>query len=180
MSRTDAIDFEKPRKRDRDFDGRRDRDRDFGGKRTRHDNADVVKYMEGLAKFEKHAAHKKLRARAICTHTKGILDPNLSYRQENGQMVWFCKACGEQVDLHRLSDDDLNEMVKRINQACDLIKMMSTGSEKDRKIVSEIVADVQMKVNAYLVPLYKNALNSSSKQANRRQQRNRSRISWGE
>lgn len=158
-------------------------DRGKGGNRHyRNDNSDIAKYAEGLVKVEKAVAHKKLRARAMCTHTKDLFTPNLGYRDEgNGKIVWFCKTCGEEVDLNRLSDEQLKNLVHGINQACDLIKLMSTGSEKDRKITTDIVAEIQLKVNAYLIPLYKTALNNSGKQTSRRQRQGRKAApNWSE
>lgn len=143
-------------------------------------NSQIAKYTEQIATAEKGLSHRKLKARALCTHTKEPFTPALSYREENGKVVWVCKICGEKIDLNRISDEKLNEAINTINQACNTIKMMSSDSDKDKRLVEEVIADLQLKANAYLAQAYKAALNSSAKQNNRKNRQNRSRVSWGE
>lgn len=143
-------------------------------------NRAIAKYTTELAEAEKSISHRKLRAKALCTHTKEPMVPNLSYKQENGKVVWACRTCGEIIDLARISDEDLKKAIETVSQACNMVKLMSNGSENDRRIIETVIADIQLKVRAYLYNAYKAALNTSQKQRNRRGDRRRSRITWGE
>ena len=150
-------------------------------RKYRGDNSQIVKYNEQLMQHEKGVQQRRLKMRALCTHTSEPFVPALTYKDVNGQVKWVCKLCGEQVDLMRITDDSLKSSIDTISQACNLIKIMSNGTEKDRRVVETIVADVQLKINAFIYTLYKTALNNSNKQAQRRNSRtSRSRVNWGE
>jgi RNase P subunit RPR2 len=149
---------------------------------SRGDNQAISKYVEKIATIEKGLSHRHLRARALCTHTKEPMNPALSFREdaEAGKMIWTCRICGQKIDLTRISDAKLEDAIATINQACDLIKIMSTGNEKDTKLVEEVIADIQMKTNAYLMEAYKAALNSSNKRSNRSNGRRETRSAWSD
>jgi len=148
--------------------------------KKRGDNQNIVKANEQLSTVEKKIGHRKLKIRAMCTHTKSPMEPALTYREEGGKIVWICKLCGDKVDLNRIPEDKLKEAINTVNQACNLVKLMSNDGERDRRLVEEIISDIQLKLNAYLVPAYNGALNSSAKQNNRRNRRNRNGgVTWG-
>lgn len=130
----------------------------------RGDNAAIAKFNDALIKHEKGIQHKRLRAKSLCTHCSAPTRTALSYKDKNGKTVWICKICGEEVDLNRIDDQTLKDAIETVSQACNLIKIMSSGSEKDQKIVRDIVAEIQLKVNAYLFHLYKTSLASTAKQ----------------
>lgn len=141
-------------------------------------NRAIAKFTSDIAEAEKTISHRKLRAKALCTHTKDPTVPNLVYKNEDGgKVMWVCRACGEVVDLTRISDEDLKKAIYTISQACNMVKIMSTDSEQDRRIVETVIADVQLKVNAYIFNAYKSALNSSQKKSNRKGNR-RNRVAW--
>lgn len=145
-------------------------------RKFRNGNNNIAKYYQEISGAEKVIGHRKLKARALCTHTKAPLVPDLSARDEGGKLVWYCRICGEKVDLNRISDDKLNDAIDTVCQACNTIKMMSGTSEKDRKICEEVAADVQLKLHAYLLQAYKSSLNNGGKQ--NKQNRRRSGINW--
>ena len=145
----------------------------------RDNNRAIAKFTSNIAEAEKTISHRKLRAKALCTHTKDPMVPNLVPKDENGKVLWVCRTCGEIVDLTRITDDDLKKAIYTLSQACNMIKIMSTGSENDRRIVETVIADVQLKANAYIFNAYKSALNSSQKKNNRRNGNRRSRgVTW--
>lgn len=148
-------------------------------RKYRGDNSNIVKYNEQLTKHEKGVQQRRLKMRALCTHTIEPFTPALVYKDKGaGKVEWVCKLCGERVDLTKIQDDSLRTAIDTVSQACNLIKIMSNGSEKDRRVIDTVVADIQLKVNAFLMPLYKTALNSTNKQAQRRNSKNRSRVNW--
>lgn len=144
-------------------------------------NKKILKYMEELGGVERKAAHRRLKAKAVCTHTTDHLTPALEPRKKGDRVLWYCKFCGEEVNLKRLTDDELNDFVSKCNQICDMIKLMNNGSERERELIEKVIADVQLKVNAYLVPAYKMALNVSGKKNNRNRngRRRSSSVTWG-
>jgi RNase P subunit RPR2 len=151
--------------------------------KRRSGNRDVVKYMDAIGKNEKATQHRKLKARAICTHTKAPFDPALQFRKDDrdpNKVTWVCRICGEPVDLRRLEDAELDKAIETVAQACNLVKLFASDSESDQKLVSEYISDIQFKTRAVLKQAYKTALNSSGRQQNRNQNRRRSEVSWGE
>ena len=164
-------------KHDRDFD----RDERRSKRRGQFEqNRNVQKYMDRLGKGEKTLSHRRLKARALCTHCKEPMVPVLEPVQKNGEVTWRCKYCGEEISLKRLDPDKLNEYQKMTNQICDMIKLMSSGSDKDTELVEKVVADVQLKVNAYLIPAYNVALNTSTRKKDARNRRRRGGVQWGD
>lgn len=145
-------------------------------------NRAIAKYTNELAEAEKTISHRKLRVKALCTHTKEPRVPNLTYREDNGKLLWVCRTCGEVIDLTRITDDDLKKAIATVSQACNMVKLMSNGSDNDRRIVETVIADIQLKINAYLFNAYKTALNTSQKQKNRRNRDGRrgGAVTWGE
>lgn len=147
----------------------------------RGDNAEIAKFNTVLAEHEKKVQHKRLKAKSLCTHCSSPTNTALTYKDENGKVVWICKICGERVDLSRINDDRLKDAIDTVSQACNLIKIMSSGSEKDQRIVHDIVAEIQFKANAYLFNLYKGSLASSAKQKQHRRNGGSSggNVTWG-
>lgn len=144
-------------------------------------NQAYQKYIEDLSAVEHKVSHKRLKARALCTHTKEPLQPALEPKRNGDKVTWVCKFCGEEMSLKKLSDQELNETVQKINQICDMIKIMNTGSKSDRELIEKVIADVQLKVNAYLIPAYRAALQTSAKRhlRNNRGNRRRGGMEWG-
>lgn len=133
-------------------------------------NRDVVKYMDAIGKNEKSNQHRKLKARAICTHTKAPFDPALQFRKDDrdpNKVTWVCRFCGEPVDLRRLDDAELDKAIETVAQACNLVKLFTSDSEADQRLVSDYIADIQFKTRAVLKQAYKSALSSSGRQQNR-------------
>lgn len=146
-------------------------------------NRDVIKYMGAISKNEKATQHRKLKARAICTHTKAPFDPALQFRKDDrdpNKVTWVCRFCGEPVDLRRLDDAELDKAIETVAQACNLVKLFASDSEADQKLLTEYISDIQFKTRAVLKQAYKTALNSSGRQRNRGQNRHRSEVSWGD
>lgn len=144
-------------------------------------NMKIRKYMEDLSGIERKTQHRRLKAKAVCTHINDHMNPALEPRKKGDRVVWYCKICGEEVNLKRLTDEELNDFVAKCNQICDMIKMMSNGSERERELIDKVISDVQLKVNAYLVSAYKMALNVSGKKNNGRNRNRRrgSSVTWG-
>jgi hypothetical protein len=142
-------------------------------RRNRGSNQAIAKYTQDITKAEKGLSHRKLKARALCTHTKEPFVPALAFREEGGKPIWICKICGERVDLNRISDEKLQEAINTVSNACSIVKLMSNDSEKDKKLIEEVIADIQLKVNAYLMLAYKTALTNGTKQNRRRNGNNR-------
>ena len=143
-----------------------------------NDNRAIAKFNERVVVAEKQLNHRRLRAKALCTHTKRPMEPALAYKEENGQLKWICKICGENVDLTRIPDEELKKAIATVSQACNLIKIMSRGTEREQKIIETVIADIQLKVNAYLYDAYKGALNMSKKAGNQNNRRRRNSIIW--
>ena len=129
-----------------------------------NDNRAIAKFNERVVVAEKQLNHRRLRAKALCTHTKRPMEPALAYKEENGQLKWICKICGENVDLTRIPDDELKKAIATVSQAC--------------KIIETVIADIQLKVNAYLYDAYKGALNMSKKAGNQNNRRRRNSVIW--
>lgn len=144
-------------------------------------NQGIAKYTSQLNEAEKSISQRRQRARALCTHTKRPRVPDLVPSEDgNGKMLWYCRSCHECIDLTRINDDELKKAINTISQACNMIKMMSEGTENDRKIIESVIADVQLKINVYIYQAYKSALNASQKPRNNRGngRRNESSVSW--
>lgn len=148
--------------------------------KNRGNNKQIREFNSRLVEMEKGVSHKRLRLRGLCTHTSDPRTPDLAVRKDNnGKISWACRACGESVNLVRISDEELKGAIETINQAMNLIKLMSDGSERERKFIEDVVADIYVKLNAYIPNAYKSALNTSQKQGRRGDRRhNQTRISW--
>lgn len=143
-------------------------------------NKAIAKYSAELNEAEKSISHRRLRAKALCTHTKEPTVPDLTPRREGNKMTWVCRTCGKVVNLTRISDEDLKAAIETVDQACDMIKLMSQGKESDQKLVESVIADIQLKINAYLFNAYKSALNTSQKKGGDRNGNRRSRVTWSD
>lgn len=139
----------------------------------------LTKYREKLGEARRKLEHSGLRARALCTHTSEPGVPNLAFKKDqNGKVYWVCRICDERVDLNRISDDELKHAISVVNQACNMIKIMSRGTEYDQRMNEKVISDIQLKINAYLFSAYKGAVAASANQKNRQNGTRRSRVSW--
>lgn len=164
-------------KHDRDFSNEERR----GKRRDRFEqNRSVQKYMDRLGTTERTLSHRRLKARALCTHTREpqvpVLEPTTN--KATGETVWRCKYCGELISLKRLTPEQLDDYVQKTNQICDMIKLMSPGSEKDTELIEKVIASVQLNVNAYLIPAYNAALNVSTRKKDGRNRRRKTGMQW--
>ena len=148
-------------------------------KRRRRNGENIVKYNQDLVQVEKSLNHRRLKVRAMCTHALEPRVPNVERKVgPNGKVEWVCKLCGEKVSMHAIPDDRLDDAIQTVIDMGNFIKMMSMDSEHDRKIVEEVVADVQYKLLAVMKPAYKSALKSRNKGRGQGNGNQRSRIRW--
>lgn len=135
---------------------------------NRQTNRDIGKMYQEINRDEKKNSHRRLKVRAMCTHTKGPMQPYLTYetRQSDGVPIFICKNCQEKIDLRVIPDDELKKAIDTVVRACNFIKIMSTGSEKDVKLIETAISPIQMYCSAFLYDAYK----AANKNKNRKMQ----------
>ena len=134
---------------------------------SRQTNKDIQKMYLEISRDEKKNSHRRLKVRAMCTHTKGPMQPYLTYeRLKDGTPVFICKNCQERIDLRIIPDEELKKAIDTVVRACNFIKIMSTGSEKDVKLIENVIAQIQMYCSAFLFDAYKAANNNKNRKMN--------------
>lgn len=135
------------------------------GKPYNRNNKDISKIYNEIVKDERRSSSRRLRLRAACVHPSQSADnANLiPKKQDDGTILWICRLCGEKMDLRIIPDERLKNAIQTITDACNFIKIMSSNSEKDVRLVDEVISDVQYKINAFIGDAYKAAKNSGMK-----------------
>lgn len=144
-------------------------------KRMNSEYQRISKAMEEVSAVDKQSARARLKVRARCPHAKMPGTPELVRKNtSDGKVEWYCRNCGEKVNLERISDDDLKKAIQTVNDAANIVKIMAKSG--DSRLV-EAMADIQIKTSSLLFNAYKQALNSTSKN---RKRSTRTTVSWGE
>lgn len=140
--------------------------------RPRRDNAEISKVYQEIVSGEKKIAHRRLKVRALCTHTRSPQVPFMTYKKihdpktNTDKTIWVCRICGQEVDLAGMDEQKLIDAINTVTNAVDFIKIMTNGSERDNKLVTDVLAEIHFRINAYLLNAYRSARNTSTKRTN--------------
>lgn len=144
----------------------------------RRNGHDISKIYTEIVKDEKKTAHRRLRLRSACPHRmddKPTLKPN---RQPDGRLIFKCQMCGQIIDLHTIPEEELQTAINVIVRACDFIKMTAGNSERDRRLVDEVISEIEFMSQAFMMDAYKAARSHSNKKFNRNGRRNTGKVTW--
>ena len=145
---------------------------------VRQNGRDITKMYTEIVKDEKKTAHRRLRLRSACPHRmddKPTLKPQ---RQPDGRVIFKCQMCGQMIDLTTIQDGDLQKAIDTIVRACDFIKMTAGTSERDRRLVEEVISEIEFMAQAFMRDAYKAARGHSTKKFNKNGRRNTGKVTW--
>ena len=120
---------------------------------------------------------QKLKCR--CVHKNNHNEPQLAKKQNGANLEYVCRTCSKDIDLSKVTDEDLRSAIKTIDKCCDAIKMsLDPNKESDEKVIKE-VAKMQyfskMKFESY----YRNSLKRGGKSKGN-DNRSSSGLRWGQ
>ena len=122
------------------------------------------KQIDAINKQENSLKALREQAKARCPHTKrGDLDIVPAHNRKPGDLTYVCRCCQKDLDLKKISEQDLRDACDTIDRAIDVIKIsLNLESDDDRQKLKRL-SKVQFRVRNELVRSYGEALKGKNK-----------------
>ena len=122
------------------------------------------KHIKEIEQNEKKFQKLKEAERCKCAHKHSGAATVKSSRDQNDRPNTFvCTQCKDKIHMDRIDPVELEKACQLVNDACNIIKMACTPSDKNDAELLRKIAKVQFRCRNLIVDAYKTAVKGNNK-----------------
>ena len=143
-------------------------------------NGNIKKQVDLIEKQQTQMKTMLEQVKSKCIHKKGgDLDIVPAHNRQNGELKYICRKCKKEINLKKISDDELRASCDCVDRAIDVIKLqLDPANRPEDEAILKRCAKTQYRVRNEIMKLYAASLKKNNKGKGNRNNTNDYDSSW--